>query len=311
MRQFYQERDVVMEERRMRYEDDPEGKLYESLLQTAYKLHPYRNPVIGYDRDIRKLTASAVADFHAKYYVPGNIVISAVGDVDPDRDIEMIKKYFGRLPAAPVPPHNAVVEPDQNGERKLWLGMKTSPQMAIAYHKPQYPDPDDARLSVAFQMLAESDISPLYTELVKKSQVAASVSYEEAPGIAYPNLALFSIVPKAPHTNEEALKLFDKVVERFAAGPVSEERLDMAKRSIAMDYLGHMRSNVSLALDFASSELLQGGWRALIDWFDEAMKVSTADVQRVTRKYLVKKDRTVAYLETKQDKTKKEARHAP
>lgn len=300
MRQFYQERDVVMEERRMRFEDDPEGKLYERLLGVSFLMHPYRNPVIGYDFDIKRLTASRVDEFRRRYYVPENIVVSVVGDVNPESDIAMIEQYFGRLPTGKTPPRPIVEEPPQQGERRLVLETKNSPQLAIAYHKVPYPHPDDPPLSLMQEILGGSSISPLQKELVKKRQIASSVDIEEAPGQAYPNLILVALTVKRPHTNQELLQAFDGLVEKFKQQGVSEENLMIAKRSIAMEYLGHMRSNLSLALDFASSELLYDDWKTLLHWYDQVMAVTSADVKRVANQYLVKDSRTIGFLETKQ-----------
>ena len=299
MRQFYQERDVVMEERRMRVEDDPPHKLFELLSGVAYLQHRYRNPVIGYSADIRALTATKVEAFRRAYYVPSNMVISLVGDVDPERDIEIVRRYFGAIPAGPAVPRPSLVEPAQSGERRVKLVAEASPLTYLAYHKPNYPHADDAPLTVLSQLLAGTKISPLYTELVKKRQIAAGVDVEEGPGMAYPNLLLFTLVPRAPHTNDEVIAAFDEVLGHFLRRVLSEEMLQIAKRSIAMEYLGRMKSNTSLALDLASSELLYGRWQAILDWYQEAMRVSVGDVKRVGAAYMLENNRSVAVLETK------------
>ena len=299
MRQFYQERDVVMEERRMRYEDRPEGKLYERLLGAAFLVHPYQNPVIGYDFDIRRLTATEVDEFRRRYYVPGNIAVSVVGDVDPARDLPILERYFGRIPTAPVPKRPSIVEPVQEGEREFRLESNSSPELFIAYRKPQYPHPDDPAISVFLQLVAGSRISPLYTELVKRRQLAADIGHTEVPGSAYPNLALFTATVKSPHTNDQLIEAFDEVLDRFCTRPVSESELEIAKRAIAVEHLEHIRSNMSLALDFVSSELLYNDWKAFLDWYNKVMLVTAADVQRVGQSWFNRSGRTVARLETK------------
>lgn len=297
MRQFYQERDVVMEERRMRSDDSPEGKLYERLLGMTFLEHPYQNPVIGYARDIRRLTAQATREFHRTFYVPGNIAIAIVGDVDPVRDLPILERYFGRIPVGPMPERPLAVEPPQEGERVVTIKNRASPQLMISYRKMNYPHPDDAPVSVMLEMLAGSSISPLYRELVKKRQLAASLGYDEAPGTAYPNLAIFVASVKAPHTNDELLAAFDDVVNDFISQPIDPGLLEVAKRAIAVEYLEHLRSNMSLALDFASSTVLYNNWAALLDWYDEAMRVTPADIARVARLYLRRENRVVARLE--------------
>ncbi len=297
MRQFYQERDVVLEERRMRFEDDPGGRLYELLLGVAYQRHPYRAPVIGYEQDIRSLTATQLEAFRKKYYVPSNMVVSIVGKVDAERDLPVIEEYFGRIPAGPPVARDILSEGPQEGERRVSIRMAASPEVIVAYRKPNYPDPDDAPISVMAEILAGSKVSPLYTELVKRRQVATAVSNDEGPGTAYPNLLMFGASVKAPHSAADVLNAFDSVVKRFKRTGASAAQLEMAKRSIGMAYLGHLQSNESLALDFASSQLEYGTWKASVDWYDAMSKVTVADISRVANKYLTDDSRTVATIE--------------
>ena len=302
LRQFYQERGVVLEERRMRYEDDPQGKLYEQLLGTVYLIHPYRNPVIGYEHDVRGLTESKTEAFRKRYYVPSNIALSVVGNVDLDFASRTINKYFGRIPAGQAPAHPQIEEPAQSGERSLVVEKDTSPELYIAYRKVQYPHPDDAAISVMSEILAGSSLSPMYTELVKKKQIASSVDSFEAPGNGYPNLLIFSVVPKNPYGNLTVLEAFDQVLAAFKNRSVTDEELLIAKRAVAVEYLGHLKSNLSLATDFTSSELLYNNWKSFLDWYDQIMAVQAKDVARVADSYLVANSRTVARIETKRGK---------
>lgn len=297
MRQFYQERDVVLEERRMRFDDDPGGKLYELLLGVAYQRHPYRAPVIGYERDIRGLTATKLDEFRKRYYTPKNIVVSIVGRVNPEEDMKVIREYFGALPKGPEVIRDVPVESQPEGERRVALKMAASPQLIVAYAKPNYPHADDPALTVAGEILSGSKISPLYVELVKRRQLAAGISQEEGPGIAYPNLLMFGATVKSPHTTEQLLRAFDAVVERFKRTGPTQAQVDIAKRSIGMQYLGHLQSSQSLALDFASSELVFGSWRASVEWYDKMSQVTVDDVKRVVDTYLVPDRRTIATVE--------------
>lgn len=300
LRQFYQERDVVMEERRMRFDDSPAGKMYELLLGTSYVVHPYRTPVIGYEHDLRLLTASATEEFRKKFYVPNNIVVSVVGDIDSEKDFPIIERYFGKLPAGPNPPRPQIVEPAQQGERSVVLRALAAPQAYITYKKPNYPHPDDPPLSLMAEMLVGSRSSPMYKELVVNQKLVSSIDYDEAPGTAYPNLLIFAGTPKEPATNDAFIKAFDVELEKFKTNPVDVELLDIAKREIAMDYLMQLQSNLDLARSFASAELLHGGWEAVISWYESAMRVTVQDVQRVAKEYLQKDNRTISRIEPKE-----------
>lgn len=304
MREFYQERDVVMEEKRMRYTDDPGGRLYETLLQIAYLAHPYRNPVIGHDEDLHNLTATMLEAFRRKYYVGKNIALSIVGSVEPEQDLETIRRYFGRIPAGEAPIRPAIVEPPQMGERQAVVEWPAAPQILMAYHKPNYPHPDDPPLSLAVEMFAGSKTSPLFIELVKRRQLAADVGAEEGPGSAYPNLQMFYATTRSPHTNQEVLKAFDDSLRRFLNSPLREEDLATAKRRLAVENLAGLKSNLTLAIDFITAELLFQRWDVFLKWYDEAMAVNLEDVRRASRKYLVASNRTVARIEQVVKKSK-------
>lgn len=298
MRQFYQERDVVMEERRMRFDDDPQGRLYENLLGVAYLSHPYRNPVIGYEFDLKRLTATMAAELHKQYYVAPNIVISLVGDVNPDEDIKVIERYFSRIPGTRPPIKNLIPEEPQLGERRVELRRNSAKHIYIGYHKPAYPDPDDAPISIMAEILAGSRVSPLYRELVKNKKIATSIQHDETPGYSYPNLLLFGAQPNNPHGNGDLLKGFDSVIETFLRKGPTKEQLEIAKRSVAMEYLVHLKSNISLAKDFASSASVYNNYLASIDWYNRAMRVSLDDIRRVAAKYLRTANRTIATVES-------------
>lgn len=298
LRQFYQERNVVMEERRMRYEDSPDGKLYELLLSSAFTVHPYRNPVIGYAHDIRGLTASMTEVFRRKYYVPSNTVVSVVGDINPEKDFPIIEKYFGRIPVGTDPSRPQVLEPEQQGQREVRLNTHAAPQAFIAYKKPNYPHPDDPALGVMSEMLAGTRSSPMHKELVQKRRLITGIDYDESPGTAYPNLLIFYGVPRQPHTNDEFIAGFDSVLSKFQQGPIDPNLLEVAKRSLAMDYLAGLQANMSLAENFASAELLHGGWAAILDWYEKAMAVTGSDVQAVAKGYLKPATRTIGRIES-------------
>jgi predicted Zn-dependent peptidase len=281
----------------MRYEDDPGGKLYESLLGVAYQRHPYRAPVIGYERDIRGLTASQLESFRSRYYVPSNMVIGLVGRVDPENDIKVVERYFGGIPKAEDIKRDIPEEGVQEGQRRADLSLTASPEVMIAYRKPNYPHPDDPPISVMAEILAGGRTSPLYTDLVKRKQIAAGISHDEAPGSLYPNLLIFAATVKAPYAPDMVIDAFDRVIERFKQSGPTAEQIEIAKRSIGMEYLAHLSSNESLALDFATSELAYGDWKASVEWYDQMSKVTAADIRRVAARYLVTTQRTIGTIE--------------
>ncbi len=297
LREFYQERDVVLEERRMRVDNSPEGLLYEKLLGSAYRVHPYHRPVIGYEQDIRRLTATKVEDFRKRYYVPSNMVLALVGDIDPESAIPLVKKYFERIPAGTAPAMPEASEPKQNEERRFEVSGDYSPHLAIAYHKVQYPDPDGAALAATLSALASSKTSWLYDKLVTKEKLVSEAGAYSEPGYLYPDLAIFWLTPIAPHTNQEVLKRFDQIVEEFKSKGPTAEQLSIVKKHIQLGLLERLASNNALARDLAENEALFGDWRATFKEYQQLLKLEAGDIKRVSDKFLVNTERTVGFLE--------------
>lgn len=296
-RQFYKERDVVMEERRMRYENDPGGKLYEALLKNAFSVHPYKNPVIGYEEEVSRLTPSDVQQLYEQFYVPSNIVVSIVGDVSPERDLPLIEKYFGRLQGKKAPKKDLPVEPPQDGEKRFLVTHPTEPQLAIAYRKPNYPHPDDAAISVFSEVFAGGKTSPVYQELIQDRKIAVQFGAFEAPGVGYPNLLVFYGVPRKPHSNEKLLQEFDQLLKRFKLEKPSKEDVRIAKRTLALQQLTSLKSNLGLARDLAHAEQVFGDWRTLFDWYEQVMRVDAEDVLQAARKYFTPETRTIGMIQ--------------
>ncbi|RIL09526.1 MAG: hypothetical protein DCC75_06340 [Proteobacteria bacterium] len=167
----------------------------------------------------------------------------------------------------------------------------------VGYHKPNYPDPDDPKISVMLEAFAGSITSPLYHELVRKRRVASSVGQEEGPGSAYPGLASFSLVPRENTSNHELLESFDEVLGQFKAKPIDPERMLVAKRALVVDFVTAHQSNANIALAFATYELLYGGWDVGFKWLNEALQVTAEDAGSMLDKYFLPSNRTVARLE--------------
>jgi predicted Zn-dependent peptidase len=146
------------------------------------------------------------------------------------------------------------------------------------------------------EILAGSRISPLYSRIVQRDQLAVSIDADEGPGFAYPNLLIFHSALRQPHTAAELLTTFDSVLKEFIETGPTEEQVAIAKRAVAMAYLTRMGSSMSIALDLASSEILYDDWRAGLQWYDEAMAVTAQDVKRVAGQYLKPQQRTVVTI---------------
>ncbi len=297
-RQFYKEREVVREERRMRTDDDPAGRLYERLMSLAYTVHPYRFPTIGWADDIRKLRTADTAKIFATYDRPDNMVIVLVGDLEPGTVKTLVERYFGRLPKASDPlPKVTEVEPAQSGERKGTVTFDANPQVMIGYHKPVYPNPDDMYFSILHSALAEGRSSYLHRELVQGKQLAAAVSTSEGPGDLFPSMFLVSSTPRMGVSVDRVTDEIQGIFDRFAAEPFPDDVFQSSKRRVKIGFLNSLDSNNELAETLGHAELLYGDWRAILTMFETVERATPHDVQELFRKYLRPENRTLVSLE--------------
>lgn len=295
LREFYTERDVVREERRRSYESNPQGMLYETLLATAYKVHPYRDPIIGWDSDIVNLTLAETREYLHNYYSPVNMVITLVGDFDSDKAKALVERYFGTLdPGVPVP---RVVdrEPQQRGERRARVTFDTAPQIMIAYHKPTMPAPEDYAFDILIQILGEGRTSRLYQSLVVDQQLVTDVSIFAAPGSRYDNLLTIMLTPRDSCFCVDVEGALYAELEKLKQQPISDAELKKARRQILTSMLRGMKGNSGLARMLSSYEVL-GDWKYLVDYEKQLNSVTAEEVMKVAQTYLQATNRTVVSI---------------
>jgi zinc protease len=290
------EREVVLEERRLRTEDTPRGRLYEALFATAYVALPYRHPVIGWRSDVERATVEACQEFFDAYYSPNNIVLSIVGDFDTEETLEHIRRTFGTLSPAESIPRNPTVEPEQTGERRATVHFDLrAPIVALTWHAPPSGHPDGPALDVMGQILSGGRSSRLYRSLVYDKEIAISASggYWEFNGAGL-FLTLSTVRPGGSVSDVEAalmVELAQLEVER-----VSPRELQKAKTQLEVSLVNGLATNHALASrvgrDFASF----GRIRPLEERLDAIRAVTAEDVQRVAREYLKADGRTVVQV---------------
>ena len=299
MREFYKERDVVYEERRMRVDSDPVGRLVDQFQSAAFQVHAYHNPGIGSPSELETFSATDALNFFHKYYVPSNMVVAVVGDVTPQKVLPIVEKYFGRLPAAPKPEPLRAVEPPQHAERTVVLRGSAQPLYIEGYHRPDYRDPDDAVYDVISDLLSSGRTSRLYRALVRDQKIAAqAVGFTDFPGDKYPNLFAFFAVPARGHTPEEIQKSMHAEINRLVTQDVTDEELKMVKTRLRADLIRGLADNEGLAQNLAFFQALYGDWRYLFRQLDKYDQVTKADIRRVAAKTFVPENRTVGITET-------------
>lgn len=296
-REFYKERDVVAEERRMRYEDSADGKLYEALLANTFTAHPYRNPTIGWMSDIYNLTMEKTNDFYRRWYVPENFVAILVGDVDPAESRVLMEKYFGGIPAVKSPPPAVTKEPKQQGERRTVVKFDAEPQMVVAWHKPTFPDKDAYVLEVIQILLTDSGRSSrLYERLVKNDSICQEVESFTTPGDKYENAFCVWMIPRAPHTTAEAERALYEEIERIKREPVSDAELQKLRNQVDAKFVKALEDNQGFARRLGSYFLATKDPNVLDSMRDEMKKVTPQDIMRTAQKYLTIDNRTVVDL---------------
>jgi predicted Zn-dependent peptidase len=298
-REFYKERDVVIEERRMRTDSNPEGRLEEQFLATAYVAHNYGRSSIGWPSEVSQITATEAMEFHKKYYIGSNIVVSVVGDVKASEAMPMLEKYFSRVPGGPKPEEMTTVEPKQFAEKTVVIKDPSQPIYLEGYHRPDYRDPDDAVYDAIGDIMSNGRVSRLYRSLVRDQQIAAAAAGESPyPGNKYPSLFIFYAYPLPGHTPQEMRDAIHKEIEKLKTTDVTDEELAMYKTRTRADLLRGLADNQGLANDLAEYQTRYGDWRELFLQLDKVDKVTKADIRRVANKIFVESNRTEAWIET-------------
>lgn len=297
LREFYKERGVVMEERRLRNDDSANGLLFETFTSAAFRAHQYGVPTIGWESDILSLTPADTEAFFKTYYGPGRATIAIVGDINPKEVIALIENTFGKIPASPPPPAIVTVEPPQRGERRVEVEFDAEPSIAIGYHKPGLNHPDDYVFDVIDAILTDGLTSRLHKKLVQEKRLAASVNSDtNYPGVRAPNLFVLGATPLAPHTTAEVEAAIYEELDRLKSEPVSAKELEKVLNNLDADLVRSLRTNGGLASQLALYQTVAEDWRYALKARDKIAAVTPADIQRVATQYVTKVNRTVATL---------------
>lgn len=297
LREFYKERGVVMEERRLRNDDSPQGLLFETFTSAAFRAHGYGVPTIGWGSDILSLTPAQTEAFFKTHYGPNRATIALVGDIHPKEALELIEQTFGKIPAAPEPASLVTEEPEQRGERRVEVEFEAEPTLAIGYHKPGLSHPDDDVFDVIDAVLTDGLTSRLHQKLVREKRIAASVNSDaNYPGVRAPNLFILTATPLAPHTTAEVEAAIYEELERLKTEPVSQKELEKVINNLDADLVRALRSNSGLASQLALYQTVAGDWRYVLKSRDKIAAVTPADIQRVATRYFTKSNRTVGIL---------------
>jgi predicted Zn-dependent peptidase len=298
MRQFYKERNVVIEERRMSTDSNPQGRLFEQFTEDAFAAHPYHRPTIGWMSDLNSFSATDAQNFFDKYYVPSNMVVTIVGDIKASEAMPIVEKYFSRIPARPKPDERTTVEPPQNSERTVVLHEQSQPIYLEGYHRPDYRSPDDQVYDAIADLMSSGRTSRLYRALVRDKQIAADAAGVTGyPGNKYPHLFAFYALPIPGHKPQEMADAIHMEIERLKKEDISDEELKMIKTRAKANLIRSLGSNEGLAFALGLNQARYDDWRELFRSVDRIDKVSKADIRRVANLTFVPENRTVGIIE--------------
>ncbi len=298
MRQFYDERNVVIEERRMRVDSNPIGRLLEQFTEEAFAAHPYHRPTIGWISDLNSFSATDAQSFFDKYYVPSNMVVAVVGDLKASEALPIVEKYFSQIPARPKPDTATTVEPPQNSERTVVLHEQSQPLYLEGYHRPDYRSPDDQVYDAIADLMSNGRTSRLYRALVRDKQIASdSAGFTGLPGSKYPQLFAFYAFPIPGHTPQEMANAIHIEIDRLKKEDISDEELKMIKTRAKANLIRSLGSNEGLASELGIYQARYDDWRELFRSVDRIEKVTKADIRRVANTTFTAENRTVGIIE--------------
>lgn len=298
-REFYKEKEVVREERRMRTESQPVGRLIEEFLSVAYTAHPYGRPVIGWNSDITATTIEDAQEFFDEYYVPSNITFAIAGDVNPKEVKKLAETYFGDLEAKPEPPPVYTKEPPQRGERRFTMPGQSQPFLLMGYHTVAQDHPDAKALQLLGSIISNGRTSRLYKRLVEDEKLALAVqAFNGYPGTKYQTMFITFAVPNQGVSLDTLETAINEEIQKVKDGDLTQEELDRARTNARANLIRSLDSNQGLALAFAAAQAQEGDWRSVFTDLEDLDKVTLDDLQRVAKTYFKKDNLTIGEIVT-------------
>jgi zinc protease len=293
---FQTERQVVIEERRLRTEDNPKAYLMEQLGAAAFQIQPYRWPIIGWMEDLANMTLKDAKNYYQTYYVPANAFIVAVGDFESADLLPRIEKHFGSIPNGSLPNQEKAIDPPQRGERRIIVKREARvPYLVEAFRVPNLHESDSYVLEVIATLLSGGKSARLYQSLVREKRLAHGVEADHSLLSRDPGLFLVAAEPLPGRDIVEVEMALDQELERLQTEPVSHRELEKAKNQLEAHYISGQDSLFYQAMVLARHEIALH-WRALEDYLPSIRKVTPEEIQRVALKYLNQDNRTVATL---------------
>jgi len=294
-REFYSERDVVYEERRLRIDNSPGGRLYEQFNAAAFTASPYNWPVVGWASDLETMFREDVEEFFYQYYSPNNIVIAIVGDVQYDDIVSLVGRYFGDIPPSEKPvPKVTTTEPTQFGERRVEVEYDAEPRMLIGWKMLAGGAVDQEVFDIISRLLSGGRTSRLYKSLVVDKKIVSSI-YASSAFTRFPDTFTISATPKKGHSIEEVENAINEEIGKLKNEGPTDWELQRVHNQLEANFVRGLRSNRGLAYRIADMQAKTGDWSYMLTLKDKRKAVTADDIKRVIGEYFIDNYKTVAY----------------
>jgi len=296
MREYYLERNNILEERLMRYGSNGSGLLGEAFNAAAFSAHPYRHPVIGWESSIKNMSINDIRHFYNQYYIPSRMIITVVGKHDPEETFKIIEKYFSGIEQKPEPGEVKVVEPVQTGEKRVEVYFNAKPLLMLGWKKPAAPHKDDYVFDLISSLLSDGKSSRLNKSLVLEKKIAASVyTWNGAPGSRYDNMFIVTAVPaegvKPELVETEILSEIKKL-----RNEIKPEELERVINMMESSFVFALDSNDGIAHQLSYHQTVTGDWHYIADYMKKITVIKTSNITAVIDKYINNMNRTTAIL---------------
>jgi predicted Zn-dependent peptidase len=300
-RQFYLERGAVVQERLMRYESEGQPNLIEKFGATAFIAHPYRHPVIGWESQVRYLSPRTTMRFYREHYTTDAMNITIVGRQNTTDTLKILNDTFGRIPVSYKKRRAIVREPEQSGERRVYVEFDAKPFIIIGYHKPTIPSREDYVFDVVSYILSDGKNSRLYRSLVREKKICSSVDTGNGyPGARYDNLFMITAEPReGVSVDDVEHAIYDELDSLVKT--VNEAEIARVATKIRAEKIFKLDSNAALAREINYFAAVAGNWRYEIDYLDAIKSVTADEVKKAVSKYFVQSNRTVGILVMKKN----------
>ncbi|MGA9755035.1 MAG: pitrilysin family protein, partial [Desulfobaccales bacterium] len=293
---FETEKKVVIEERRMRTEDDPGSFMQEVAMAATFEAHPYQWPVIGWLHDIESISLDDYRAYYHRYYLPNNCTLVVVGDIDPKEALTQIEATFGKLPAGPEPPKVTAQEPEHHGPCRVEVSREAQfPAILMNYHAPNWESPDAYPLELLSRILSQGRSSRLYHNLVYQQKLALEAGADYSFDTTDPYVFSLYGQPMPKKTIAQLQAALEAEIKRLQTDPVGDKELQKVKNQVAASFYMAMDSIFYRGMLLGRTETV-ARWTLLKEFIPKIQQVTSAQIREVARKYLVANNLAVGIL---------------